>query len=122
MAKKKVRRGAGVVPRRKEDDSKVFAFVVAFLSIVGFIIALIAKKDDEYVMHYAKQSLVVFIVAVIAGVISAVVGWVPVVGWIISLVLNVFVFVAWVLSWVYALSGAKKEVPIVGQYARVLKI
>ena len=103
---------------KEVSESKTFAFLATFLSIIGFVIALIAKKDDEYVMFYAKQSLVIFIVAVIAGIATGVLGWIPVLGWIIAGALNILVFVLWLLSWIYALSGDKKEVPVVGKYGR----
>ena len=99
---------------KKNDDSKGFAFLTTFLSILGFIIALLAKKDDKYVMFYAKQSLVVFIAWIIAAILSIV----PVLGWI----LEVIVLVLWVISWVYALSGKEKEVPIIGKFARKFNI
>ena len=43
-----------------------------------FIIAPIVKKDDKYVIFYAKQSLIVFLVYVIAAVVIII----PVIGWI----------------------------------------
>ncbi|MDD5192845.1 MAG: hypothetical protein PHH54_02510 [Candidatus Nanoarchaeia archaeon] len=106
----------------KKDDKKLFAFLAAFLSIIGFVIALIAKRNDKYVMFYAKQSLVVFIVGAILGVISWILIWIPVMGWIIKLAVNIIILVLWVLSWVYALSGKEKEVPVVGHYGRSIKL
>jgi len=121
MAKKKVKRDAGGVSRRKNDDSKGFAFLAAFLSIIGFVIALIAKKDDDYVMHYAKQSLVIFIADIIVWVVAIPLMWIPVIGSLIIFILYVVIVVLWVMSWIYALSGEKKEVPLIGKYARGLK-
>ena len=103
------------------DDSKTFAFLAALLSIVGFIIAILVKKDDEYVMYYAKQSLVVFIAAVIVGIIGWVLIWIPIIGWLVMWILNLIVLVLWLISWIYALSGEKKQVPLVGKYARKIK-
>lgn len=99
--------------RAKEDDTKVFAFLATFLSIIGFIIALLVKKENKYVMFYAKQSLVVFIVFVIAWVCMII----PVIGWIIGWIIEVIAIVLWIISWIYALSGTEKEVPLIGQYA-----
>ena len=115
--KKAVRTDSGKSEMSEEDETRLFAFLAAFLSIVGFLIAFFAKRDNEYVMFYAKQSLIVFIVAVIAAIINAVLAWIPIVGTIIMVVLNVFVAVLWVFSWVYAISGKEKEVPIFGEYA-----
>ena len=107
MAKKQV--------SKKEDDTKLFAFLATFLSIVGFIIALVAKKEDKYVMFYAKQSLVVFIGFLIAGAI-----WmIPIIGWFILGPIAYFVMtVLWIFSWAYSLSGNEKEVPLIGKYSK----
>ena len=102
----------------KNDDAKLFAFLATFLSIVGFIIALIAKKDDRYVMFYAKQSLVIFIAYVVAAIVSIV----PVIGGLVSAIVYVVTFVLWIFSWVYALSGEKKLTPIIGEYAEKINL
>lgn len=105
-----------------EDDSKLLAFVTTFLSIIGFVIALIAWRDNKYVMFYARQSLVVFIVGAIAGIVGSILGWMPVIGQIISFALGLIVFVLWVVSWIYALSGKMKEVPVVGVWGRKINL
>ena len=76
---------------KKEDDAKLFAFLATFLSIVGFVIALLVKKDNKYVMFYAKQSLIIFIVFMVAMVV----GWIPFIGNIISVVVNIAGFIFW---------------------------
>jgi uncharacterized membrane protein len=113
MAKKQTKPVA-----KGSDDRKLFAFLATFLSIVGFVIAVVAKRDDRYVMFYAKQSLVVFIVAIVGAVINSILMWIPIFGWIIAGIINLFVLVLWIFSWVNALSEEEKETPIVGQYAR----
>jgi len=102
---------------KKTDDSKTYAFIATFLSIIGFIIALLSWKKDKYVMYYAKQSLVVFIAMAVVGIASMVIGWIPIVGWIIIAVLDVMIFFLWLFSWIYALSGKEKEVPFIGSLA-----
>jgi len=114
MTKKKV--------NKKHEESKVKAWVTAFLSIIGFIIALLAWRDDKYVMFYAKQSFVVFIVAVLAGLIQGVFVWIPILGWIINVALSVLVFILWLFSWIYALSGEMKLVPLVGEWGNKIKL
>ena len=106
----------------KEGDFKTFAFLATFLSIIGFIIALLVKRDDKYVMYYAKQGLVVFIAAIIVSVVGWVLFWIPVLGWIIKGVLNLIIAIIWIFSWIYALSGKMKLTPIVGQYADKIKL
>ena len=96
----------------------MFAFLVTFLSIVGFVIAIILWKDKKYVMFYAKQSLIVFIVGAVGGVISSMFNFLPIIGDIIQFAIGVIIILAWVLSWIYALSGTMKEVPIIGSWVR----
>jgi uncharacterized membrane protein len=111
-----------IIKESKKGDSKIFAFLATFLSIIGFIIALITKKDDKYVMFYAKQSLVLFIVAIIAGIINSILMWIPIIGWIIATIINLFIAILWILSWVYALSEEEKDVPFIGEYAKKLNL
>ncbi|MFH1939370.1 MAG: DUF4870 domain-containing protein [bacterium] len=120
MAKKKVVKKVKKEENLKKEleDRNLFAFLATFLSIIGFVIALIVKRDDKYVMYYAKQSLVIFILALIAGSLTAMVGWIPIIGWIVSIGLNVLIFIVWILSWVNALSGKQKEIPIVSYWAK----
>jgi uncharacterized membrane protein len=106
----------------KKDDKILFAFLAAFLSIIGFIIALIAKKDNKYVMFYAKQSLVIFIFAIIIEIISQIFVFIPIIGNAINWMLSLFVMILWLISWIYALSNEEKEVPVIGKYARSIKL
>ena len=115
MPKKSVRSSS------KNDDKILFAFLATFLSIIGFIIALIAKKNDKYVMFYAKQSLVVFIVGAVLGVITKILMFIPIIGAIINVAVGIIVFILWLVSCIYALSGEEKEVPVVGIYGRKFK-
>jgi uncharacterized membrane protein len=104
-----------------KKDSRIFAFLATFLSIVGFLIALLVKKEDKYVMFYAKQSLVLFIGFIIAGIVNGILQLIPVLGFIISSIISLFMTILWIFSWVYALSEKEKELPIIGQYAKNLK-
>jgi uncharacterized membrane protein len=119
MAKKKLKNKK---EEKDEGDSKVFAFLATFLSIVGFIIALLAKRDDKYVMYYAKQSLVVFIAALIAWALGGALMWVPILGRLISFLISTLVVVLWIFSVIYSLSGEEKETPVIGKYARKIRI
>lgn len=108
--------------RKSNDDSKLFAFLAVLLSIVGFLIALVAKKEDKYVMFYAKQSLVLFIIAIIVGVIHRIVSWIPIFGSIVSTALNIILVVLWVMGIIYSLSGEMKDIPLVGEYAKKINL
>jgi uncharacterized membrane protein len=98
------------------NDSKTYAFLATFFSIFGFIFAILTKKDDKYVMHYAKQSLVLFIAWVILAIIAGIFGRIPFIGWIISSVIYLLITILWIISWVYALSGKEQYVPVIGKF------
>lgn len=114
------------VVAKKSDDDKIFAFLGSFLTILGFIIVLLAKKDSKYAMYYGKQGLVlgitwiaVWIVIAIFGAIIAIA--IPLVGSIIMmlvwLVLGLGMLVLWIISWINSLSGQMKPLPILQTFA-----
>ncbi|MGV8171676.1 MAG: DUF4870 domain-containing protein [Candidatus Woesearchaeota archaeon] len=116
MAKKKVSKPKG--NKTKDDsDSKLFALLGVALTIVGYVIVMLARKEDKYAMYYAKQGLIIFIASVIAMVTSAAIGWIPVIGGVISWILWLIVLVLWVIGLLYSLSGEQKEIPLIGAYA-----
>jgi len=124
MAKKRNKTYKIEIPKKiviKKDDSTIYAFLATILSIIGFIIAILVKRDDKYVMYYAKHSLVIFIIGAIGGVLGAILNWIPVIGPIINLGIFIVVFIAWILSWVYALSGKEKVIPIITDWAKMFK-
>ena len=120
--KKKEEKGlAGIESRINlvlNDDSKLFAFIATFFSIVGFFIALLVRRRAHYVMFYAKQSLMIFIVYLISAVAVSIPGF----GWIIGPIVYVIAVLLWVLSWFYAIKGEYRNVPIVGKFAKMMKL
>lgn len=106
----------------KKDDSKLFAFLAVLLSVIGFLLAYIAKKDDKYVMFYAKQSLVLFFAWLIVWVASLILGLIPVLGGIVILIADVGLFILWIVGMVYAFSGDMKEIPLVGSFASKINL
>ena len=107
---------------KTKEESVLFAFLVTFLSIIGFLIAILLKRKDKYVMYYAKQSLIIFIVAVIAGAILSLITGIPIIGEIISFATNILILIAWFMSWINALSGKMKPIPIISEWANKLDL
>ena len=104
---------------RKQDDKKLFAFLAAFFTIVGFIIALVLKKEDKYVMFYAKQGLVIFI----GWLIVWAVGIIPIIGkFVLGPILLILLLILWVITWINALSGEQKKTFIIGDLAEKIKV
>jgi len=100
---------------KKQDDKILFAFLATFFTIIGFILALILKKQDKYVMFYAKQGLVLFIGQVIIGVLTPFLFFLSPVLWILWIII-------WVLSWINALSGETRNTFLIGDLAKKIKL
>jgi uncharacterized membrane protein len=104
------------------DEGKAFAFLGVFLGLIGFVIVLLAKKENKYAMYYAKQGLVITIAWVAVWVASWVLMWIPVIGWFILFAAWVFLLVLWVIGWINALSGKEKPIPLIGQFGEKFNI
>ncbi|NQU79634.1 DUF4870 domain-containing protein [Candidatus Woesearchaeota archaeon] len=100
-----------------QDDKKVFAFLGAFLPIIGFVIAMLANKKNKYVIFYAKQGLVLGIACVFLWIANIVLAFIPPIGWLLMTVAWVIWIVLWLTAWINALSGKEKVTPIIGQFA-----
>ena len=108
--------------KKEIEEGKIFAFLGIFLTIVGFLVVLLTKKDNKYAMHYAKQGLVLFIAYIIVGIIIMVIGWIPFIGWLITAALWIFMLVLWIIGIVYSLSGEEKDIPLIGEFAKKINI
>lgn len=120
MAQKK--RKKEIQKNDNSNDKIMFAFLAAFLSIIGFLIALVIKRDNKYVMFYAKQSLVIFVIGAIAGIVGNAVKFIPIIGTIIYGALFILIFIAWFLSWIYAISGKEKTIPIISYWTEKINL
>ena len=86
------------------SDGKTIA-IVAHLTIIGFIIALIMNSSNrrEFGSFYIRQTLGIFLLGLV---------WmIPVIGWIVG----ILVFILWLVSLVGALGGHKKPVFLLGE-------
>ena len=101
----------------KEDDTKLFAFLGVFLTVIGFIIVYAMKKDNKYAMYYGKQGLVLFIGWMAVWVLAMILFWIPIIVLIIIWAMYLVMVLLWVLGMIYALSGKMKPIPVIGQFA-----
>ncbi|MBS3162518.1 DUF4870 domain-containing protein [Candidatus Woesearchaeota archaeon] len=102
-----------MVTKKGKKDSNIWAFLGVFLGWIGFLIILMAKREDKFAMFYAKYGLVLSI----AWVVVYLVGMIPIIGWIIYVVGGIILLVVWVISFVSALSGKEKRFPILSDLA-----
>jgi len=93
--------------------------IIAAISYIPllFLIPLLARKDDHFAQFHGKQGLVLFI----AWFILWVVGLIPIVGLVVFIGYLALMVVA-VIALVRTLMGQSWEIPIVGAYAKKLKL
>lgn len=82
--------------------SKRTTGIVAYLTWIGFIIALLIG-DRKGAMFHINQALIINLFALLSAI--------PFVGWLWSL----FILVCWIMGIVYACREQEKEVPLIGR-------
>lgn len=87
--------------------------IVAYLTWIGFIIALVSG-DKENSKFHLNQALVLNLFALIGSLTG-----VPIIG-IIAGLWSLFVFVCWIIALIGAVKGEEKEVPLLGKI-KILK-
>ncbi len=97
----------------KKDDDKILA-AVATVPIVGLVIYFAMKDASDYVRHYAKQGMSLFLVLPIY-LILFVLYFIPVVNIVavcLTWLLGIVLFVLWLLLVVNALQEKKYSLPV----------
>ena len=107
---------------KEVEEGKIFAFLGVFLTIIGFLIVLLTKKDNKYAMYYAKQGLVLFIAYVILFIAGWILMFIPFLGWLIMAIAWIVLLILWIIGIVYSFSGEEKPIPLIGKFAEKFKI
>jgi uncharacterized membrane protein len=83
---------------------------LAWLSYIGilFLIPLLAKKENTFCMHHAKQGLVYFIIEFCLAILLVI----PFLGWIIYILGMLFMLVMVIMAIVQTLQGNWWEAPL----------
>ncbi|MBQ8596207.1 MAG: hypothetical protein IJ409_00315 [Lachnospiraceae bacterium] len=81
--------------------------IVAYLTWIGFLIAICAGDKDGAIFH-VNQALVIMLFSLLAII--------PCIGWI----WGVFMIVCWFMGLISAINQEEKEVPLIGKI-RLLK-
>jgi|SRR3989344_119876 len=98
--------------RTNNKDRAIKAFIACFLTIIGFIVAILLWRDDEYVMYYAKHGLILFFGQLIISLAHPFI--LP--QWFVYL-LWVFWIILWIITSVNALSGFRRRTMIITDLA-----
>lgn len=89
------------------SEKKIWA-AVGYLWILS-LVALAARKDNEFVRFHASQGVLLFLFSIVFM-------FIPVLGWL----LNIVVAIVAIVGIIKALQGEKWELPVVGGWAKGL--
>jgi uncharacterized membrane protein len=100
----------------KLDDNRIFA-AIGYLGILC-LIPLLLKKDDPACQHHGKQGLVILLTWVILWVGNII----PVLGQIVWALGSLVLLVLVIIGIINALNGKMWEMPVLGKYAKQIKL
>ncbi len=98
------------------QNDKILA-AVGYLGILC-LVPLLLKKDSAFCQHHGKQGLVLLIVWLILWVGNVI----PVLGQIVWVIGSVALLILLILGVVNALNARLWEMPVLGEYAKQIKI
>lgn len=102
------------------EDNKVIA-AIGYLWILC-LVPLLAKKDSKFAQFHGKQGLVLTVVSVIMWFVSMILAFIPIIGWLIAFVIWIGILVLAILGIINSLNGQYWEMPILGEYAKKIKL
>ena len=91
-------------------DENVAGLLCYVLGWVSGLVFFLLETENKFVRFHAIQSILVFGVITVAGIVL---GWIPVIGWVIGLL----GFVLWVILMIRAYQGVKFKLPWSGNLA-----
>jgi len=95
-------------------DENVAGLLCYVLAWVSGIVFLLIEQENKFVRFHAIQSIVVFGILNIAGIIL---GWIPIFGGAFSAIIGVLSFILWIVLMVKAIQGTKYKLPWAGDFA-----
>ncbi|MFH1046663.1 MAG: DUF4870 domain-containing protein [Candidatus Omnitrophota bacterium] len=98
------------------EEGKVIA-ILSYISILC-IIPLILKKDNKFVLHHAKQGLVLFIAEVALSILIII----PVLGWVVAPIGSVVLLIVSLIGIIQVLQGSYWKCPVVSDLAEKIKL
>lgn len=90
--------------------------LMAALSYIGvlFLVPMLARNRSEYAIFHCRQGIMVFAIQAVLSFVT----WIPVVGPILYLLVLAISIIGFVQAW----RGEWWEIPLLGKYAKMLKV
>lgn len=113
MAEENMSSGGG----KDAEENKAMA-AIGYLGIL-FLVPLLAAKNSPFAQYHAKQGLVLFILEVIIGALSAL----PFIGWfIVGPIGGIITIILFIMGIINALGGKQQPLPVIGKFGEKIKI
>lgn len=117
---------APVPKTTKVENEKLVAILSYFLIGIIWYFVDDKMKKSELVKFHVKQSLNLalfsIVLSIALSIVSPILVFIPIVGWLALLVLGfgtpIFTFVLFIMGVINAANEKKKEVPLIGQFAK----
>ena len=94
-----------------ENVAGLLCYVLGWISGIVF---LLIEPENKFVRFHAIQSIVVFGILNLAGIIL---GWIPVIGSVFAWIFSIVGFILWIVLMVKAVQGSKYKLPWAGGFA-----
>jgi uncharacterized membrane protein len=95
-------------------DENVAGLLCYVLGWITGLIFFLVEKNNKFVRFHALQSIIVFGVLFLAGLI---ISWIPFIGGVIGMLISVLAFVLWIILMIKAYQGEKFKLPWAGDLA-----
>lgn len=101
------------------EDSTVA--ILSYITIIGLIIAIVMHSSKKTALgaYHLRQSLGLFITALVIWIPCMIISLIPVINLVMVLVgpaVCIALFVFWVMGLMAAINGQKKPLPVVGEH------
>jgi uncharacterized membrane protein len=107
------------------QSSRYLAFLSYLLSLPGALFVLLARREDQFAVYHARQSLTLAIIGIVSPLIWAIVAWllawIPTFGAMLGVILFALVIAtyfgilfSWIAGMIYSLKGQVRPLPLFG--------
>ena len=94
-----------------ENVAGLLCYVLGWVSGIVF---LLIERENKFIRFHAIQSICVFGVITLAGIIL---GWIPCIGSVLGWIISVAGFILWIVLMIKAYQGSKYKIPWAGDFA-----